>query len=136
MNAEIVAGTIQSKQDALDYLTWTYFFRRLLQNPAYYQLNSLDQRDINYYLTELIQKALEDLVKAHCVLISDQDERTLISTSFGRISSYYYLSHQTMLHFANSLGPDLDTDDLLKILSEVHEYDELPVRHNEEHYNA
>lgn len=31
MNAEIVAGTISTKQEALDYLTWTYFFRRLVQ---------------------------------------------------------------------------------------------------------
>ena len=35
LNAEIVSGTVTSKQDALDYLTWTYFFRRLLMNPRY-----------------------------------------------------------------------------------------------------
>lgn len=27
LNAEIVAGTIRTKSMAIDYLTWTYFFR-------------------------------------------------------------------------------------------------------------
>ena len=35
LNAEIVAGIITSKQDAMDYVTWTYFFRRLIMNPRY-----------------------------------------------------------------------------------------------------
>ncbi|KAF6777285.1 hypothetical protein AHF37_08922 [Paragonimus kellicotti] len=33
LNAEVVAGTISTRQQALDYLTWTFFFRRLLANP-------------------------------------------------------------------------------------------------------
>lgn len=67
LNAEVVAGTIRSRQDALDYLTWTYFFRRLLQNPSYYNLESLEPQDVNHYLSTLIEKAFRDLGVAGCI---------------------------------------------------------------------
>jgi len=49
-----------SKQDALNYLTWTYFFRRLLMNPNYYNLESIEGNAINDYLSELVQKTVKD----------------------------------------------------------------------------
>ena len=39
ISAEVAGVTIRSKHDALRYLTWTYFFRRLVMNPAYYHLD-------------------------------------------------------------------------------------------------
>ena len=67
MNAEIVAGTITSKQDAMDYVTWTYFFRRLLMNPSYYQLEESTKDSINTFLSHLVSGALAELETSYCI---------------------------------------------------------------------
>lgn len=36
LNAEIAAGSVETMQGAVECLTWTFFFRRLLMNPKYY----------------------------------------------------------------------------------------------------
>lgn len=135
INAEIVAGTVHTKQDILDYLTWTYFFRRLLKNPIYYKLESLEPQDINCHLSNLVQKSLDELMYANCVAV-DEDNRNVHSTWMGRIASYYYLSHKTMRHFSQNMHNAMLFDDLLRILADSEEYATLPVRHNEDVLNG
>ncbi|OAD58452.1 Activating signal cointegrator 1 complex subunit 3 [Eufriesea mexicana] len=129
INAEIVAGTIKNKQELLDYFTWTYFFRRLMKNPRYYNLNALEPYTINQYLSSLVDNTLKVLIDSHC------EEQILYPLSMGKIASFYYLSHQTMSMFEQSLQDSLTLEQCLHILCNSHEYNELPVRHNEELLN-
>ena len=61
MNAEVVAGTIASRQDALDYITWTFFFRRLVQNPTYYGMEEQGEDGLNAFLSGVVGRALDQL---------------------------------------------------------------------------
>jgi activating signal cointegrator complex subunit 3 len=132
-NAEIVSGTISTKQDALDYLTWTYFFRRLLVNPSYYHMEPLsndenEQTTLNTYLSTIIQRSLDELIRATCITVNNIDERTLQPTVHGRIASHYYISFKTIHTFAQRLTPTVTVGDLIDLISSAQEYAEMPVR--------
>uniref|UniRef100_A0A672FSE4 Activating signal cointegrator 1 complex subunit 3 n=1 Tax=Salarias fasciatus TaxID=181472 RepID=A0A672FSE4_SALFA len=135
LNAEISAGTISSKQDAMDYITWTYFFRRLVMNPSYYSLEDISPESINKYLSGLVERSLRDLECSYCIEIQE-DDRTIEPLTYGRISSYYYLKHQTIRTFKERLRAELPVHELLSVLTDAEEYAELPVRHNEDQLNS
>lgn len=134
LNAEIAAGTISSKQDAMDYITWTYFFRRLVMNPSYYSLEDVSHESINKYLSNLVERSLRDLECSYCIEL--KDDRAIEPLTYGRIASYYYLKHQTIGRFKERLRAELPIPELLSILTDAEEYAELPVRHNEDQLNS
>ncbi|XP_022375871.1 activating signal cointegrator 1 complex subunit 3 [Enhydra lutris kenyoni] len=135
LNAEIAGGTITSKQDAMDYITWTYFFRRLIMNPSYYSLSDVSHDSVNKFLSSLVEKSLVELEHSYCIEIGE-DNRSIEPLTYGRIASYYYLKHQTVKMFKERLKPECGTEELLSILSDAEEYTDLPVRHNEDHMNS
>ncbi|XP_077668994.1 activating signal cointegrator 1 complex subunit 3 isoform X3 [Eretmochelys imbricata] len=134
LNAEIAAGTITSKQDAMDYITWTYFFRRLIMNPSYYNLDDVSHDTMNKFLSNLVEKSLIDLECSYCIEIGE-DNRCIEPLTYGRIASYYYLKHQTVRMFKDRLKPECSVEELLSVLSDAEEYADLPVRHNEDQMN-
>lgn len=71
LNAEIVAGTISSTQEALDYLTYTYFFRRLVQNPSYYKLDNCEPNAVNKFLSKVVSDTFKVLESASCIFVHD-----------------------------------------------------------------
>ena len=83
--AEIAVKTIENKQEAMvrlptgeilstltesqDILTWTYFYRRMTQNPNYYNLHNVSHQHLSDHLSELVENTLNDLVNSKCISI-------------------------------------------------------------------
>jgi antiviral helicase SLH1 len=139
--AEVSAETIVTKQDALDYLTWTFFFRRLHKNPSYYglELSAEEHSSIaaqqlaNEYMVEMVNKSLSELAESRCVEVFPNGD--VDPTPLGKIMSYYYLSHKTIRHLVRHAKAQASFLDVLSWMSRAIEYDELPVRHNEDLIN-
>jgi antiviral helicase SLH1 len=140
--AEVSAETIATKQDALDYLTWTFFFRRLHKNPSYYGLeisaeenNTIAaQQAANEFMIEMVDKSMSELAKSGCVALHSSGD--VDSTALGKIMSYYYLSHKTIRELTQHATPTATFQEVLMWMCRATEYDELPVRHNEDLINV
>lgn len=135
LNAEIASGTIESTQDCIDYLTWTFFLRRLMQNPSFYGLDGTDSDSVSMYLSNLINTTLTNLASAGCVDVESETD-AVKSTYLGQVASLYYLHYKTMETFSSNLVNMMKVEDVVKVLSNASEYEELPVRHNEDNLNA
>ncbi|CAJ2650466.1 unnamed protein product [Trifolium pratense] len=130
LNAEIVAGIIENKQDAVDYLTWTFMYRRLTQNPNYYNLQGVSHRHLSDHLSEMVENTLSELEASKCVAI--EDDMDLSPLNLGMIASYYYISYTTIERFSSSLSSKTKMKVLLEVLSSASEYAHLPIRPGEE----
>nr|XP_033194376.1 putative U5 small nuclear ribonucleoprotein 200 kDa helicase [Bombus vancouverensis nearcticus] len=129
-NAEIVTKTIENKQDAVDYLTWTFLYRRLTQNPNYYGLQGVTHRHLSDHLSELVESTLSDLEQAKCVAV--EDEMDTLPLNLGMIAAYYYINYATIELFSLSLNNKTKIRGLLEIISAAAEYENVPVRQREE----
>ena len=127
-NAEIVAKTITSKQDAVDWLTWTFLYRRLVQNPNYYGLQGASGAHLNAYLSESVEKTLEELTKTGLV----EENEDINALNPGIIAAYYYLKTATLQVFAESLTASLRVRGLIEVLAAAQEYETVAVRHGDD----
>ncbi|KRX42392.1 U5 small nuclear ribonucleoprotein helicase [Trichinella nativa] len=129
-NAEVVTKTIENKQEAIDYLTWTFLYRRMTQNPNYYNLQGVSHRHLSDHLSELVEDTLNDLEQSKCLaIINDMDVQPL---NLGIIAAYYSIHYTTIELFSMSLTSKTKIRGFLEIISNAAEFANIPLRQKED----
>jgi len=130
VNAEVVCKTIENKQEAVDYLTWTLYYRRLTQNPNYYNLQGTSHRHVSDHLSDLVESVIADLEQSKCIALEDDSDVSALN--LGMIAAYYYVRYTTIELFSSSLKRKHRLRPLIELISNASEFDEMPIRHKEE----
>ena len=130
-NSEIVTRTITSMQDGVDYMTWSFLYRRLTKNPNYYSLQGTSQDHVSEFLSEMVETVFADLEESKCCQIEqrqdeDDEEVDIVSPlNLGMISAYYYIHYTTMELMSSSITNKTKLRGILEILCAASEFTSL-----------
>ena len=98
LNAEIVLGTITNVREAIQWLSYTYLFLRLIKNPLMYGIKGdaiLSDPSFGGIRREMIEKAGK-LLDSCKMIRYNEESQTFSPTDVGRIASHYYITHETI----------------------------------------
>ncbi|KAK5187866.1 Pre-mRNA-splicing helicase BRR2, partial [Cryomyces antarcticus] len=129
--AEISTKMISSTQEAVDWSTYTYFYRRLLANPSYYGLTDTSHEGLSTHLSELVETTLKDLSEAKIIEL-DEEEDTIVPLNPASIAAYYNISFVTMQTFLLSLSARSKIKNILEIVTSATEFETIQIRRHED----
>ncbi|ODQ66264.1 Sec63-domain-containing protein [Nadsonia fulvescens var. elongata DSM 6958] len=132
MNAEIVLGTIRSREEAIKWLSYSYLYIRMLRAPLLYHVGAEYEgdKDLYYRRMDLAHSALLQLEKSK-LLKYDRKSGKIVSNELGKIASHYYISHTSMAVYNNQLKPHMTPIELFRIFAMSEEFKYIPVRQEE-----
>ncbi|KAH3680742.1 hypothetical protein WICMUC_000176 [Wickerhamomyces mucosus] len=138
---EISIGLIKSRQDCIDWLTFSYFYRRVQANPSFYGVKDISHNGLSTFLTELVEVTLNDLVEAKLIELEEENdddkedeeeiEEEITPLDGALLSSYHNVSFITMKTFSLSLTKKSKLKSILEIITSASEFDALPIRQHE-----
>lgn len=133
---EISTSTFRSKQDCIDWITFTYFYRRLQMNPSFYDVKDTSHLGISEYLSDIVETTLKDLEDANLIQVDEkeddkEEEEVITPLNAAVIASHYNVSFTTMKDFG-SLDNKTKLRGLLETITSASEFESLPIRHEEE----
>ncbi|CAI5759394.1 unnamed protein product [Candida verbasci] len=132
INAEIVAGSIKSIEDGIEWLGYTYFFIRMLQSPNKYGV----EPDYDFKLDPTLFQKRMDLIYTSLLILREHkliifDGKFVRSTELGKIASFFYINYETVNIYGKSLKPWHSETDVLTIFSKSVEFKYIPLRQEE-----
>ncbi|KAJ1331494.1 pre-mRNA-splicing helicase BRR2 [Microdochium nivale] len=128
---EVSTKMIESTDDAISWVTFTYFYKRILANPSYYSLPSLTEDAFNTYLSDLIEGTLKELTESKIVDL-DEEDGSVAAQNAAMIAAYYNISYITMQTFLLSLSARTKLKGLLEIVTSATEFETIQIRRHED----
>lgn len=128
---EVSTKMIESAEDAINWTTFTYFYRRLLANPSYYSLTSATNDGLNAYLSDLVETTLKELTESK-IIDFDEDDGSVAPQNAAMIAAYYNISYITMQTFLLSLSAKTKLKGVLEIVTSATEFESIQIRRHEE----
>lgn len=129
--SEISTKMIESADDAINWTTFTYFYRRLLANPSYYSLTDTSHEGLSAHLSELVETTLKDLAESKIIDLDEEDD-TVTALNAAMIAAYYNISYITMQTFLLSLSGRTKLKGMLEIVTSATEFESIQIRRHEE----
>jgi pre-mRNA-splicing helicase BRR2 len=135
LNAEIVLGTVQTIAEAVEWLSYTFLYIRMLRNPSLYGIVNAEQTlkedpTLKRRRMDLAHTAATVLDK-HSLVRYDRKSGALQSTPLGRVASQFYISHTSMAVYTRHMRPSMSDIELLRLFSMSGEFAHITVREEE-----
>lgn len=131
LNAEIVLGNVSTITEASNWIGYTYLYVRMMRNPSLYGISdTVDDPYLSKRRADLAHTAAVTLEK-HDLIKYDRRSGLLHSNSLGRISSYYYVNHESMKVYNDHLTHDMSEIEIFRIFSLSDEFKNMFVREDE-----
>ncbi|KAK3693836.1 Sec63 Brl domain-containing protein [Podospora appendiculata] len=128
---EISTKMIESGEDAINWATFTYFYRRLLANPTYYALTDPTHDGLSRYLSDMVETTLKELTESKIIEFDDEDG-SVTPQNAAMIAAYYNISYITMQTFLLSLTQKTKLKGILEIVTSATEFESIQIRRHEE----
>ena len=133
INAEIALKSVNSLDDCIDWLKYTYLFIRMQKNPSLYGISSDEvnsDSDLYEVRKSLSQKTIS-MLESNGLITYNKKTGGIVSTQLGITASYFYLKYESISVYNQNLNSSIGIIDLFKIFSLSEEFKLISIREEE-----